>query len=310
MKPYKVFLCEYIHPKALAMLEARAEVVTDPTVADAAINRNLRMDRAWMERCPNLKAIGVHGTGTDGVDLQAAAELGIRVINAPGENADSVAELIVAFALMLSRHLSTFDREIRSGAVLVSGGGTLVGRELRGRVFGMIGCGNIARKAARILREGFGMETAGYSTHLTPERAGELGIGYCASVQEVLERSDIISIGTPLTDSTRNLLDAQMLSHAKPGAILINTARGGIVNEDALYDALTTGRLAAAACDVFTQEPPTMQNKLVALSNFLATPHIGAATDEALYRVSTSTVRQTLAVLDNSTDDDIHWVVK
>lgn len=309
MKPYKVFLCEYIHPQALAMLEAQAEVVEDPTIADAAINRNLRMDRAWMERCPNMKVIGVHGTGTDGVDLHAAAELGIRVINAPGENADSVAELIVAFALMLSRHIPAFDREIRSGAVPVSGGGTLVGRELQGKVFGMIGCGNIARKAARILRDGFGMSAVGYSAHLTPERAAQLGISYCASVQAVLEQADIISIGTPLTDSTRNLLDMQMLSRAKPGAILINTARGGIVNEDALYDALVSGRITAAACDVFTQEPPTMQSKLVSLPNFIATPHIGAATDEALFRVSTSTVRQVLAVLNGDTEKEMHWVV-
>lgn len=309
MKPYKVFLCEYIHPEAKAMLEAHVQIVEEPEQADAAINRNLRMDRAWMQRCPNLKVIGVHGTGTDGVDLRAASELGIRVINAPGENADSVAELIVAFALMLSRHLPEFDREIHSGSVPVSGGGTLVGRELRGRVFGMIGCGNIARKAARILHDGFGMEAVGYSAHLTPERACAMEIGCCASVQEVLERADIISIGTPLTDSTRNLLDAEALSYAKPGAILINTARGGIVNEDALYDALVSGRIAAAACDVFTQEPPTMQNKLVSLPNFMATPHVGAATEEALLRVSTSTVRQVLAVLEGHAEDNMHWVV-
>lgn len=308
MKPFKVFLCEYIHPTALALLEAHAEVVTDPAIADGAINRNLRMDRQWMLGCPSLKVIGIHGTGTDGVDLEAARELGIRVIYAPGENADSVAELIVCFALMLSRHVAQFDRQIQSGAVPVSGGGTLVGSELHGKVFGMIGCGTIARKAAAMLKGAFGVEAVGYSRSLTPERAEALGIGYCTSVAEVFEKANIISVGVPLNSSTRNLVDAAALSHARPGAMLINTARGGVVDEAALYDALTNGTLAAAACDVLSQEPPTTANPLVSLPNFLATPHIGAATDEALSRVSNSTVRQVVDVLEGRLDGDIRWV--
>lgn len=308
MKPYKVYLVEHIHPTALARLEEKAEVVTDLSVADAAINRNLRMDRAWMEQCPNLKVIGIHGTGTDGVDLTAARERGIKVIYAPGENALSVAELIVGFALMLSRHIPQFDRQVRAGETPVSGGGRLVGSELRGKTFGMIGCGNIARKAADILKNGFGMNAVGWSRSLTPERAGELGIGFCANPAEVMERADIVSVGLAMNPETRNLVDAQVLRHAKRGCILINCARGGIVNEQALYDALTDGTLAAAACDVFTQEPPTMGDPLVQLPNFLATPHIGAATDEALDRVSNSTVRQVLAVLEGKEDDSIRWV--
>lgn len=299
---YRVFLVEHLHPTAVEKLKAQAEIVADPTIADAAINRNLKMDRAWMERCPNLKVIGVHGTGTDGVDLAAARELGIRVIYAPGENADSVAELIAAFALLLSRHLPTFDRAIQSGCPAATGGGTLVGHELQGKVFGMIGCGTIAKKACAILKNGFHMDAVGFSPSLTEEKAAALGIRRCETPAEVFRQADIVSIGVPLNDATRNLVDAAVLAQAKPGCLLINTARGGIVNEDDLYDALVSGKLAAAACDVFTQEPPTRENRLVALPNFFATPHIGANTDEALYRVSNSTVDQVLAVLNGQTE--------
>lgn len=306
---FTVYLCEYIHPTAYEKLKSCAHITQNPTEADAAINRNLKMDRQWMEQCPKLKVIGVHGTGTDGVDLAAAKELGIQVVYAPGENADSVAELIVAFALSLYRHIPLLDRQLQSGAALTAGGGSLVGRELRGKVFGMIGCGNIARKAARILVNGFGMHAVGFSPSLTQERADELGIGRCKTVEEVISQADIISIGVPLKDSTRNLVDADVLSHAKPGAVLINTARGGIVNEDALYEALVSGKLSAA-CDVFTLEPPTLENRLVTLPNFLATPHVGANTDEALNRVSNTTVNSVLKALNGDLDDTIKWVVR
>lgn len=312
MKPFCVYLCEYIHPAARAALEAQAEILTEPEqlpLADAAINRNLKMDRAWLERCPNLKVIGIHGTGTDGVDLEAARQRGIRVVYAPGENARSVAELIVADALLLYRQIPRFDRMLRGGMSVVSGGGEIVGRELRGKVFGTVGCGNVARQAVKILTSGFGMRAVGCSPSLTPEKATQLGIDFAAGPEEVFRRADVISISVPLNNSTRNLVNAALLARAKPGAILINTARGGVVNEDDLYHALTSGTLAAAASDVFLREPPTAANRLLGLPNFLATPHIGANTEEALYRVSNCAVSQVLAVLNGTASDEIHFVV-
>lgn len=306
MKKFKIFLCEPIHPTALRKLEAQAEIIRDPTrlgEADAAINRNLRMDEAWLARCPNLKVIGIHGTGTDGVDLEAAARMGIRVVYAPGENARSVAELIAAMALALCRDLTGLDRQIRGSAVVVNGG-AVPGRELSGMVFGAVGCGCVAAHAIRIFRDGFGMEAVGYSPSLTAQRAQALGIGRCESAAEVFRRADIISISVPLTDSTRGMVDAALLKQAKPGSILINTSRGSVVDEKALYDALTGGTIAAAASDVFAAEPPTAANPLVSLPNFLATPHIGANTDEALMRVSNRTADQILAVL-NGEDADL-----
>lgn len=309
----KVFLCEHIHEKAYELLAAEAEIISDykrMTEADAIINRNLKIDRAWMEGCPSLKVIGIHGTGTDGVDLEAAKALGIKVIYVPYENADSVAELIVAFALIMARKLPWIDRMLTGGETLPTGAGMLQGMELAGKTFGMVGCGDIALRAARRLRDGLGMKVIGYSPSLTAERADRLGIGRCISVEEVLERSDVINVGVRLTPATRNLLDGRMFSHVKPGSILINTARGGVVDEQALFRALTDGTLGAAACDVFVSEPPTKENPLVGLPNFLATPHIGANTEEALFRVGNSVVTQVVKVLRGEAGDDIRWVVK
>lgn len=309
---YKVFLCEHIHPTAYEHLAAYAEIIRDPSrlaECDAAINRNLKMDSAWMERCPKLKVIGIHGTGTDGVDLAAAKEHGIQVINVPGENAVSVAELIIAFALLLSRHIPQLDRALQAGRPVTNGGGTLVGSELTGKTFGMIGCGNIALIAAEKLRAAFSMKLVGYSPSLTEEKAARLGIERCLTPVEVFEKADIINIGAKLTDETYHLINQDVLSHAKPGCILINTARGPIVDEQALYEALTTKKIAAAACDVFAQEPPDRENPLVTLPNFLATPHIGANTDEALYRVSNSTVDQVLTLLGVYSTEKLHLCV-
>lgn len=300
---FKVFLCEYIHPEAFRMLAERAEIVSEESrlpECDAAINRNLRMDKAWLDRCPRLKVIGVHGTGLDGVDLAEAQRRGIRVVNTPGENAASVAELIVTLALMLSRHVLKYDRDLQAGKPLVNGGGSLAGRELGGRVFGTIGTGNIARKAVRILTQGFGMEAIGWSPNMDDRKAAELGLRRCENMEEVFRKADIVSLSVPLTETTRGMVDAAVLAQMKPGAILINTARGGLVEETALYEALTSGKLAAAGCDVLNQEPPTLDNPLVHLPNFAAVPHIGANTEEALYRVSTRTVQQVLEALEQA----------
>lgn len=305
MSKPKIYLFEYIHPSAYQLLKDNAEIISDAArlpECDGALNRNYRMDKAWLDNCPALKVIGVHGTGTDGIDLAEARSRGIRVVYAPGENAQSVAELIVSHALTLSRHVQQFDRAIQSGTAVVNGGGSLAGHELKGRVFGTIGCGSIGAKAAFIMKNGFGMETIGYSRSLTEEKAAQLGLRRCSSIEEVFSQADIINISVPMSGSTRGMVDRHLLSMVKPGAILINTARGGIVDEQALYEALTTGCLAAAACDVFSQEPPSRENPLVSLPNFLATPHIAANTDEALFRVSTATVQQMLDVLNGKTD--------
>lgn len=299
-KDYKVFLCEPIHPAALDRLRSRAEIISETSrldEIDAAINRNIKMDREWLLRCPRLKVIGIHGTGTDDVDMEAAAELGIRVTNTPGENSRSVSELIVALSLSLARRLPSLDRDIRAG-VRCTVGGDVPGAELHGKVFGTVGCGNVGAGAARILRDGFGMKTIAYSPSLTDERAAELGLERCSGLEELFEGSDIISVNVPLNESTRGMINAELFSRARQGSIFINTSRGAVIDERALYEALVSGKPAAAACDVFVAEPPTLENPLTSLPNFLATPHIGANTDDALLRVGMKTVDNVLLLLD------------
>jgi D-3-phosphoglycerate dehydrogenase len=173
--------------------------------------------------------------------------------------------------------------------------------ELRGKTLGLVGTGDIAMRAAAMFKAAFSMRVIGFSPSLTDERAKSLCIGRCASVAQVFANADIISVGVRLSDETRGLIGEKELSAAKPGALLINTARGGVVNEQALYRALVHGPLGGAACDVFASEPPTRENPLVGLPNFIATPHIGASTDEALLRVGLSAVTQIFDVLDGKT---------
>lgn len=300
----KVFLCEFIHPKAYELLGKNAEIITSMEKimeVDAIINRNLHIDRQIMEQCPNLKVIGIHGTGKDGVDLAAAKEFGIKVVYVPYENADSVAELIVTFMLTAARKISLADRLVTTGKVSSSAPSELEGSEIQKKTFGMIGCGDIAMRAARILEKGFDMKLIGYSPSLTDEKAQKLGISRCMGINEIFEKADFVNIGVHLNEQTKGMITRTNLLHAKKGCILINTSRGEVVNEQDLYMALADGTIKFAACDVFSQEPPTPENPLIGLPNFIGTPHIGANTEEALYRVGKSVVEQIFDVLAGKT---------
>lgn len=297
----KIFLCEPIHEKAYEFLKQQAEIIDDYSKiseVDAIINRNLHIDGELMSQCPHLKVIGIHGTGKDGVDLEKAGQLGIKVVYVPYENADSVAELIVALTLAAARNIVLADRMIQNGEKLSSGSALLMGMELKGKTFGMVGCGDIAMRAGRRLKNGLGMRLIGYSPSLTDEKAAELGIERCAAIEEVFENADVINIGVHLTPQTEGMIDMNVMRHARPGAILINTARGAVIREQDLYKALKQNIISAAACDVFEQEPPTRENPLLSLPNFIGTPHIGATTEEALYRVGMSVVTQVMDVLE------------
>ena len=190
---------------------------------------------------------------------------------------------------------------LQTGEALAIADARLTGMELHGKTLGLVGVGSIARRAAEMFRRAFGMSIVGYSPSLTEERAACLGIARCTCVREVFARADVVSIGVPLTPQTRGLVGTAELAAAKPGALLVNTARGGVVDEDALYRALTQGPLGAAACDVLAHEPPAPGLPLLRLPNFLATPHLGAATDEALLRVGMCVVEQIFTALDGKT---------
>lgn len=288
MKNYKVLVCEPIHPAALEKIKQFADILPSYdklSEADAVVNRNLSLTREELQKAKNLKVIGIHGTGTDGVDLEAAYEQSIQVFNVPSQNAESVAELIVCQILMLARKIHPIQKKLMTGAPLSNTPAEFYGMELKGKTFGMLGVGEIAKRTCQILTQGFGMRAAGYSRSLTPELAEKYGITYCSSTEELLRQSDVVSVGLALCKETEGWVGRLEFDQMKPTALFINTARGKLIDEKALYAALRSGKIAGAACDVFECEPPTELNPLLSLPNFIATPHIGAHTEEALYRV-------------------------
>lgn len=300
----KVFLCEYIHPDAYAFLKAHAEVIREwdrLSEAEALINRNLNISNEVMERAKSLRVIGIHGTGVDDVDMEAAKRHGIQVFSVPHLNSRSVAEMNVALMLALGRKIVQADRRLTGrgqngrGEDLMA---ELQGMELYGRVLGLIGVGDISRQTADICRKGFGMQVIGWSRHLTEEKVRAMTMTYASSMTEVLKKADVVAVGVALTPETRHLLGKEQFGQMKPEAILINTTRGAVLDEQALYESLAGGAIGGAACDVFADEPVSASHPLLALDNFIATPHLGANTEEALKRVGMAVVQGVLERLD------------
>lgn len=305
----RVFLCEHIHEKAYEYLESFAEIVSsfdEIGSVDAVINRNLNIDRAFIKRAERLKIIAVHGTGMDGVDLEAAKERGIAVVSAPHMNAASVAEHIVALTLALQRNIHKAIRLIDTGLEYPNSPAALMGHELGGKTFGLIGTGCIGLRAAKIFKDGFGMKVCAWSRSFDEKKAEEYGFEYCESIEQVFENADVINVGLALNEDTDGMIGFEQLRHAKPGAVLINTARGRIVDEPSLIRALKEGILAGAACDVFVNEPPLKSHPLLQCENFIATPHIGANTGEALYRVGMSVVEQIRQYMSGEKEENVN----
>jgi D-3-phosphoglycerate dehydrogenase len=296
-----VYLSETIHPEAVEKLKENVTVVNNfdnIEKIDAIILRNITVTREMMEKATNLKVIAKHGVGTNTIDVQAAKELGIKVIYTPTANINSVAELIVGLILDLNRMICIANKNSRAGVYKRLAPPELTGTEIKGKTLGLVGMGNIACIAARILRDGFGVEVVGYDPYITVEKAAELGYRKYDDLKELIKVADIVNVSVPLTESTRNLISGDVFDYFKSDAILVNAARGGIVNEEDLYEALVNKKLRAAACDAFVVEPPTLENsKLLSLDNFSATPHIGGNTKEALYRAGKEVVEETLNVL-------------
>lgn len=294
----KVFLCEYIHPEAYAYLKMHAEILKDWErfeEAEAVIDRNFKITEELLQRAKHLKVIGIHGTGTDDVDMAAAKARNIDVFSVPHQNAQSVAEMNVALMLALGRKLwwTRYTGQC-SKDNLQKRLSLLRGTEFYGKTLGLIGVGDISQRTAKICRCGFEMEILGWSRHLTDEEAQKLHIKKCMQMNEVFENADVIIVGLALDASTKECIGEKQFACMKPTAIFINTARGAIVDETALYQALYEGRIAGAASDVFAKEPLLETHPLLSLENFIGTPHLGANTDEALKRVGMAVVEGVL----------------
>ncbi len=258
-----------------------AELGAALATADAVIVRSsTRITRAVLECTQRLRVIGRAGVGVDNIDIEAATAKGIAVLNAPSGNTISAAELVFALLLALVRRIPAADRSMRAGEWNRRLGGT----ELYGKTLGLIGAGRIGSAVAQRARA-FGMTVLAYDPFLPAERARTLNIEPVA-LDELLGRADVVSLHVPLTDATRGLMDGTRLAQLKPGAVLINAARGGIVDENAVMIALEEGRLAGAAFDVFSQEPLPPDHAMRSLPNTILTPHLGAATLEAQENVA------------------------
>jgi D-3-phosphoglycerate dehydrogenase len=257
---------------------------------DAAILGLDECNAEVISQSKKLRVISRYGIGLDSVDLKAATDAGVVVTNTPGANTLAVAEHTMALMLCLARHISFFDRQARKDQW-----SPLSGVELAGSTLGLVGLGRIGKEVARRAKS-FNMRIIFYDPFPpAQEFTNEVNTTSC-TLAELIAESDFISLHLPLTEETHHLINREMLSQMKPSAYLINTARGGLIDEDALFDSLKTEALAGAACDVFAEEPPS-GNQLLQLDNFIATPHSGSATRQTTLRMGMMASQNALAVL-------------
>jgi D-3-phosphoglycerate dehydrogenase len=261
---------------------------------DGVVLRVGRIGRDIIAVCPRLKVISRPGVGVDNVDVQAATEYGIPVVIAPGANLRSVAEHTLALLYSITKNVVESTQETVRGNFSIRNKYAAV--ELKGKTLGIVGFGNIGKETARVGRNNE-MNIIAYDAFVPKEKFEQYGYAYVESLDELLERSDFISLHVPATADTKKMLGTDQFKKMKAGAFLVNCARGDVVDEDALYEALKNGHLAGAAVDVMGDEPMLPGNKLFALPNFIATPHMAALTQEGAARTSVMAAEGTLAVL-------------
>src|ERR1700682_5619479 len=250
--------------------------------AALAVRSATKVTADLLAAAPRLRVIGRAGTGVDNIDLQAATRRGVVVMNAPGGNSVSVAEHTLALLLALARSIADASQSTRGGRWEKKKFSS--GRELFGKTLGVIGTGNIGALVVQRAKA-FGMGVVGYDPFLSAEAASKLGLEQ-VDLTELYRRSDAITLHVPLTEQTTNMIGAPQLALMKEGALLVNCARGGLVDEKALADALRSKHLGGAALDVFETEPPRADHPLFSCEHFSATPHLGGSTEDAQQNVA------------------------
>ena len=284
-----VLVCDQVNPILKEVLEKNGLKVTyEPEITPEQIAEKVgnfevvvvrsrtKMTRDLIEKADKCQIIARVGIGLDNIDQEAAKEKNIRVINAVEGAITAVAELVIGLMLSMAREIPRADREIRNGNWIKK---ELMGSELKGKYLGIIGLGNIGKRLGRLARA-LNMNIIGYDViPIDDEFSKEVGL-MKADLDTLLSSADYVSLHVPLLDSTHHMINAEKIKLMKNTARIINTSRGGVIDEEALYNSLKDGSLAGAALDVFEAEPAT-ENKLITLPNFIATPHIGAQTKEA-----------------------------
>jgi D-3-phosphoglycerate dehydrogenase len=251
-----------------------------------------------------LKVIGRAGIGVDNIDIQTAAKNKIKVVNAPTGATASVAELALMHMLALARSLPKADTSTKKGEWLKK---QLKGRELSGKTLGLVGTGNIGKQLAKYVKA-LDMQVIGYDPFIDEKAMKKDGIKKIDELDKLIEKADFISLHIPHTKETHYIINENMIAKMKPSAYIINCARGGTVDEKALYEALKNGKIAGAAMDVFEQEPALKENPLLTLENVIVTPHIGANTKEGQLKAGVITADQMMKALSGKDPD--FWVNK
>jgi D-3-phosphoglycerate dehydrogenase len=298
-----------VHEEALARLRESAEVVVGYgpeatpieevlTEVNAILARTEPLPAGVIERSRSLRVIARHGVGVDNIAVDAATRRGIPVLITPTANVRSVAEHVFALALAVSRRVLEADRLVRAGRF--GQRDLMIGRELFGARLGVVGFGRIGREVAQIASAGFGMEVLGYDPYLPQDRIVAGGAEPAETLTDLLGASELVTIHVPLAAESRDLIGGRELAHMRPEAILIQTSRGGVVNEGALVSALREGRLAGAGIDVFDAEPPPEDHPFFYMDNIVLTPHTAAHTRQAMRRMALDAALGILAVLDGA----------
>ena len=298
----KIFLCEDIDKEAYDRLKKHFIIINDMNRINEChgiFTRNLKIDKEFIDKCNKLEIIGLHGSGIDDVDINYLKTKDIHFFNTPNKNSLSVAELIVNFVLTLSRKTYSLDRDFKNNKINKIAPIEYLGNEISYKTFGLIGTGNIAIQAAQILKNGFHMKIIAYSRSLTKEKADDYGFIYKESIDKVLKEADFINIGVSLNDDTYHMISSEQLKLISTHAYLINTARGAIVDEEAIYNALKNKAFAGYACDVLENEPVSSDYPLLQLDNVFYTPHVGGSTYECLNRVGLAVVEGLIKYFNN-----------
>ena len=284
-----ILICDQVNPVLNEILEKNGlqityePEITPEQIADkignfevVIVRSRTKLTKDLIEKAEKCQIIARVGVGLDNIDQVTAKEKNIRVINAVEGAMNAVAELVLGLMLSLAREIPRADREVRNGNWIKK---ELMGTELRGKYLGIVGLGNIGKRLARLARA-LNMNIIGYDVvPIDEEFSKEVGL-MKADLGTLLASADYVSLHVPLLDSTKHLINAEKMSTMKSTARIINTSRGGVIDEDALYEFLKDEKLAGAALDVFEIEPAT-SNKLASLPNFISTPHMGAQTKEA-----------------------------
>ena len=284
-----VLVCDQVNPILNEILEKNGLKITyEPEITPEQISEKIenfdvvivrsrtKLTKDLIEKASKCKIIARVGVGLDNIDQNSAKEKGIRVINSVEGAMNAVAELVIGLMLSLAREIPRADREVRNGNWIKK---ELMGTELRGKYLGIVGLGNIGKRLGR-LAKALNMNIIGFDVvPIDEEFSKEVGL-MKTDLDTLLASADYVSLHVPLLDSTKHMINSTKMESMKNTARIINTSRGGVIDEEALYDALKNGQLGGAALDVFEVEPAT-SNKLATLPNFISTPHMGAQTKEA-----------------------------